>query len=71
MTYWIHPNNPPEYLLDAWESLYEGFGTEPFSKGAAVDFLGTRYPSLDRPSLGKLIDSFVEQGSLGYSEKEL
>jgi len=70
MTYFVLPENPPEYLTDAWELLYEKFGTEPFSKGVAVDVLVGKYPNLDRPSLGKLVDGLVEQGSLGVSEKE-
>ena len=70
MTYWITSENPPSYLVDAWEFLYEKFGTEPFSKGAAVDTLQEKYPNLDRPSLGKLVDGFVRQGSLGVSKRE-
>ena len=70
MTYWIRPDNPPNYLVDAWELLHESFGTEPFSKGAAVDVLQGQYSNLDRPSMGRLIDGFVEQGSLGVSERD-
>ena len=69
-TFWVAPDNPPSYLIDAWELLYEKFGTEPFSKGVAVDVLLEEYPNLDRPSLGKMVDGFVEQGSLGTSERD-
>lgn len=70
MTYWVLSEKPPSYLVDAWELLYEKFGTEPFSKEVAVDTLQREYPNLDRPSLGKLVDGFVEQGSLGMLERE-
>lgn len=70
MTYWVLVDKPPSYLVDAWEVLLEAFGTESFSKGVAVDTLARKYPNLDRPSLGKLVDGFVEQGSLGASERE-
>ena len=66
-TYWVLTDNPPSNLIDAWEFLYEAFGTEPFSKELAVDTLVQEYPDLGRVLLGRVVDAFVDQGSLGIS----
>ena len=65
MTYWVVPNSPPRYVVDAWEALHAAFGTEPFSRRQGLAVLMEQYPSLASSNLERIFDGFVEDGSLG------
>lgn len=69
-TYWVLPSNPPDNLVDAWDLLYEKFGTEPFSRRQGVAVLMERYPSLARSNVDEVLDAFEDGGNLGATERE-
>ncbi len=70
MTYWIAPENPPEHMVDAWETLHEAFGTEPFSQRQGIAVLMEKYPDLADSNLERILDGFARKGNLGMSERE-
>ena len=70
MTYWVTPDSPPEHMVDAWEALYEAFGTEPFSQRQGIAVLMESYPNLADSNLERILDGFVRNKNLGTSEKE-
>jgi len=69
-TYWVAPENPPEQLVDAWEALYEAFGTEPFSGRQGLAVLMEKYPNLASSNLERILDGFAREGNLGISRRE-
>ncbi len=70
MTYWVIVDKPPSNAVDAWEALYEAFGTEPFSKTQGLAVLMKRYTGLAGSNLERVFDGFANEGSLGTSERD-